>query len=66
MSISDFYKKVAHHRFEKISKQTVINISHVKERDHIHVSLHNSLQTFEITGLEKKNFIEKLRAKMRF
>lgn len=66
MSINDFLKKVAHHRFEKISKQTVINVSHLKERDHIHIRLHDCSQPFEVGAQEKKNFIAKLRSKMRF
>lgn len=63
ISIIELSRKLEIYNFKKISQSTIINMSHMKERDNNHISLFNSNQPFEITNKEKNTFIERLRAK---
>jgi len=62
LSIKDLDKKLETYNFKKISQSTIINLSHLKERDNTNISLYNVKRTFEVTVTEKTGLIDKLRA----
>lgn len=63
-NISALYDELKDNNFEKINQSTLINMSHIRERDNTIISLFDSKETFEITSKEKLSFIAKLRAKL--
>lgn len=65
-SINELYKELDIYNFKKTNQSTIINMSHVNERDNTIISLFDSKETFEVTAKEKLGFVAKLRAKLRF
>lgn len=65
-SINELSEELVSHGFEKTSKSTIVNMSHIKERDNTNISLFSCKETFEITAKEKVGFVAKLRAKLNF
>ncbi|WP_452228456.1 LytR/AlgR family response regulator transcription factor [Lacinutrix sp. MEBiC02404] len=63
-SINELVKELANYNFKKTNQSTIINMSHVNERDNTFISLFDSKETFEVTAKEKLGFIAKLRAKL--
>ncbi|WP_410523953.1 LytTR family transcriptional regulator DNA-binding domain-containing protein [Psychroserpens sp. Hel_I_66] len=63
--LSKLSKLLSTDNFEKINQSTIINLSHLKERDNTIISLYDSKETFEVTAKEKIGFVGKLRAKFR-
>ncbi|WP_341220497.1 LytR/AlgR family response regulator transcription factor [Polaribacter atrinae] len=64
-NISELYKELEVFNFEKISQSTIINLTHIKERDNTNISLYGIKHPFEVTSKEKLGLIAKLRAKFR-
>lgn len=62
LSIKELEKKLDDYNFKKISQSTIINLSHLKERDNTNISLYNAKRTFEVKATEKTGLINKLRA----
>ena len=66
ITVSNLYKILEPYNFEKISDKTIINLSHLKERDNIHIRLHGCSQPFEVKAKEKTSLISKIRTKIGF
>lgn len=64
--IKDLMKELSHYNFEKITQSTIINMSHVKERDNTNISLFDCKQPFEITKKEKSHFMSRFKNVFRF
>ncbi|WP_298517543.1 response regulator [uncultured Kordia sp.] len=60
LTIAKFSELLAPYKFEKISQNTIINMSHIKERDNRNIELYHTQETFEVTEKEKSSFIQKL------
>ncbi|QXP58376.1 LytR/AlgR family response regulator transcription factor [Olleya sp. HaHaR_3_96] len=65
MKIIDLNKELVHYNFEKISKSTIVNMVHIKERNNTTVNLYNTNTKFEITDKEKTGFLAKWKAKLK-
>ncbi|AEH01985.1 LytTR family DNA-binding domain-containing protein [Lacinutrix sp. 5H-3-7-4] len=65
-TIQNLSKELKNFEFEKISKNTIVNLEHIKERDNTNISLFDTKETFEITSKEKSGFIARLRANFKF
>lgn len=63
ISIKNLIKDLKPYQFEKINQSTIINLSHLKERDNTNISLYNTLEPFQISSKEKLDFVSKLRTK---
>lgn len=66
ISISNLSKELRNYDFKKTSQGTIVNMSHVKDRDNTIISLYNTKETFEVSTKEKTGFIAKLRATLGF
>jgi DNA-binding LytR/AlgR family response regulator len=66
ISIKELYEKLVKFKFERMSKSTLINLKHLKERDNMHVCLINTKQTFEVTNTQKPNLINAIRNIFRY
>ena len=60
-SINWLYMQLEMHHFEKISQSTIINMSHIKERDNVNLELYDCGENFEIKSSFKQSIITKIR-----
>lgn len=65
ITINELYQELEDDNFEKISQSTIINMSHIKERDNTNLSLFDTRENFEITAKEKSSFVSKLRVMLK-
>lgn len=65
VTISNLTKQLSAYNFKKINQSTIINFSHLKERDNTIISLFSSKETFEVAVKEKMKFVSMLRAKLK-
>lgn len=61
-SINSLSQELINYNFEKLNQSTIINMSHIKERDNVHLELHNCKETFEIKSSFKESLISKIRS----
>lgn len=66
ISIKNLIKELTPYQFEKINQSTIINITHLKERDNTNISLYNTQESFQVSSKEKIGFVTKLRSKFKF
>lgn len=64
-NINELIGELSDFNFEKINQSTIINMSHIKERDNANINLFDSKETFEVTAKEKASFVFRLRAKFK-
>lgn len=55
INIKDVDTQLSTFGFVKISQQTIINLNHVKEKDHLNLHLYSTSHDFEISPKEKNN-----------
>lgn len=63
-SINELSKDLADYNFKRTNQSTIINMSHLKERDNTNISLFQCNETFEVSAKEKTSLVEKIRKKL--
>lgn len=66
VTVKDLIKDLSCYNFEKINQSTIINMSHIKERDNAKVSLFDCKETFKIAKKEKLRFLNRFTKFLRF